>query len=235
MAPSSSDAGRDCPRCPRLVAFREAWRSKQPDWFNAPVPSFGPVDARLLIVGLAPGLQGANRTGRPFTGDYAGDLLYATLIEYGFAAGTYRGAPGRRPRRSSTPASPMRCAACRRKTSRTARKSRTAAISCAPPSRKCRTLRRSSLSAGSPTTPPRWRWAGASRPQIRPRRDPCGREAHRFRQLSLLALQHQHRRADDRDVPRGVCGGALLPRCPQPRRHHAGALHRAERPDRTPW
>ena len=62
-----------------LVAFREAWRSKQPDWFNAPVPSFGPVEARLLIVGLAPGLQGANRTGRPFTGDYAGDLLYRTL------------------------------------------------------------------------------------------------------------------------------------------------------------
>ena len=73
----------------RLVAFREAWRSKQPDWFNAPVPSFGPLEARLLIVGLAPGLQGANRTGRPFTGDYAGDLLYQTLIDHGFAAGTY--------------------------------------------------------------------------------------------------------------------------------------------------
>jgi uracil-DNA glycosylase len=81
--------GRDCPRCPRLVAFRKNWRARQPDWFNAPVPSFGPGDARLLIVGLAPGLQGANRTGRPFTGDYAGDLLYATLIEYGFARGTY--------------------------------------------------------------------------------------------------------------------------------------------------
>ena len=80
---------RDCPRCPRLVAFRNAWRQRQPDWFNAPVPSFGPADARLLIVGLAPGLQGANRTGRPFTGDYAGDLLYATLIEYGFARGHY--------------------------------------------------------------------------------------------------------------------------------------------------
>jgi uracil-DNA glycosylase family 4 len=93
MAQPSSDAGRDCPRCPRLVAFREAWRSKQPDWFNAPVPSFGPVAARLLIVGLAPGLQGANRTGRPFTGDYAGDLLYQTLIEYGFATGTYQARP----------------------------------------------------------------------------------------------------------------------------------------------
>jgi len=85
--------GRDCPRCPRLVAFRQSWRSKQPTWHNAPVPSFGPVTARLLIVGLAPGLQGANRTGRPFTGDYAGDLLYATLARYGFAAGEYQARP----------------------------------------------------------------------------------------------------------------------------------------------
>jgi uracil-DNA glycosylase family 4 len=72
-----------------LVAFRQSWRDRQPDWFNAPVPSFGPVEARLLIVGLAPGLQGANRTGRPFTGDYAGDLLYGTLKEFGFARGDY--------------------------------------------------------------------------------------------------------------------------------------------------
>src|SRR5580693_4317897 len=90
---SSGKPGRDCPRCPRLVAFREAWRDKEPDWFNAPVASFGPVDARLLIVGLAPGLRGANRTGRPFTGDYAGDLLYATLKEFGFAAGQYEATP----------------------------------------------------------------------------------------------------------------------------------------------
>jgi uracil-DNA glycosylase family 4 len=80
---------RDCPRCPRLVAFRESWRAREPGWHNAPVPSFGQIDAKLLIVGLAPGLQGANRTGRPFTGDYAGDLLYATLLEYGFARGHY--------------------------------------------------------------------------------------------------------------------------------------------------
>ena len=85
--------GRDCPRCPRLVAFRESWRTKQPGWHNAPVPSFGPVTARLLIVGLAPGLQGANRTGRPFTGDYAGDLLYATLAQYGFSTGTFAARP----------------------------------------------------------------------------------------------------------------------------------------------
>ena len=83
----------DCALCPRLAAFRSAHRQRFPDWHNAPVPSFGPGDARLLIVGLAPGLRGANRTGRPFTGDYAGDLLYATLVKYGFARGTYRADP----------------------------------------------------------------------------------------------------------------------------------------------
>ena len=87
--PSLSKPGRDCPRCPRLVAYRQACRAKEPDWFNAPVPSFGPREARLLIVGLAPGVQGANRTGRPFTGDYAGILLYATLGEFGFAEGKF--------------------------------------------------------------------------------------------------------------------------------------------------
>jgi uracil-DNA glycosylase family 4 len=83
----------NCPLCPRLHGFREAVRAREPDWFNSPVPSFGDPDAQLLIVGLAPGLQGANRTGRPFTGDYAGDLLYATLIEFGFARGDYRARP----------------------------------------------------------------------------------------------------------------------------------------------
>jgi uracil-DNA glycosylase family 4 len=87
------EVGRDCPRCPRLVAFRHALREKQSDWHNAPVPSFGPVTARLLIVGLAPGMQGANRTGRPFTGDFAGDLLYATLARFGFTAGEYAARP----------------------------------------------------------------------------------------------------------------------------------------------
>jgi uracil-DNA glycosylase len=88
-AQSSTEPGHDCPRCERLVAFRLNWRAKQPDWHNAPVPSFGPASARLLIAGLAPGLQGANRTGRPFTGDWAGDLLYETLGDFGFATGTY--------------------------------------------------------------------------------------------------------------------------------------------------
>jgi uracil-DNA glycosylase len=91
--PAGGKPGRDCPRCPRLVAFRKKWRSAEPTWFNAPVPSFGPADARLLIVGLAPGLQGANRTGRPFTGDYAGVLLYETLKQYRFARGTYGAHP----------------------------------------------------------------------------------------------------------------------------------------------
>jgi uracil-DNA glycosylase len=90
MHDASGKPGRDCPLCSRLKAFREDWRRREPDWFNAPVASFGPSTARLLIVGLAPGLKGANRTGRPFTGDYAGDLLYDTLEHFGFARGSYR-------------------------------------------------------------------------------------------------------------------------------------------------
>ncbi len=83
----------DCPLCPRLKEFREANRAALPDYFNAPVPCFGPHDAKLLIVGLAPGLHGANRTGRPFTGDWAGDLLFATLLKLGLATGTYEERP----------------------------------------------------------------------------------------------------------------------------------------------
>jgi uracil-DNA glycosylase family 4 len=86
---AATEPTRDCPLCPRLADFRAANRKREPEWFNAPVPCFGPRDARLLIVGLAPGLKGANRTGRPFTGDYAGDLLYATLVEFGFAKGRF--------------------------------------------------------------------------------------------------------------------------------------------------
>jgi uracil-DNA glycosylase family 4 len=93
MPRPSGSPGRNCPRCPRLVAYRKSWRALEPGWFNAPVASFGAIDARLLIVGLAPGLRGANRTGRPFTGDYAGNLLYATLKEFGFAAGDYEARP----------------------------------------------------------------------------------------------------------------------------------------------
>lgn len=86
---AASEPDRDCPLCPRLAEFRDAWRGRERGWHNAPVPSFGSKAAQLLIVGLAPGLRGANATGRPFTGDYAGDLLYAMLLEFGFATGTY--------------------------------------------------------------------------------------------------------------------------------------------------
>lgn len=90
MAPlGPPEPPRNCRRCDRLVAFRSANRKDHPDWFNGAVPSFGCEDARLLIVGLAPGLSGANRTGRPFTGDAAGALLYPTLVAFGFASGAY--------------------------------------------------------------------------------------------------------------------------------------------------
>ena len=88
---------RNCPLCPRLHNFIGEWRVREPAWFNAPVPTFLPPEGedavRLLIVGLAPGLRGANRTGRPFTGDYAGDLLYSTLIRFGFARGKFEARP----------------------------------------------------------------------------------------------------------------------------------------------
>jgi uracil-DNA glycosylase family 4 len=80
---------RNCPLCPRLVAFRQENERAHPDWFNGAVPSFGPSTARLLIVGLAPGLKGANRTGRPFLGDHAGELLYRTLLKVGLARGRH--------------------------------------------------------------------------------------------------------------------------------------------------
>ena len=83
----------DCPLCPRLVTYRDANRAENPDWFNGPVPSFGPEDAWLLVVGMAPGVRGANRTGRPFTGDHAGILLYETLLKSGLARGTYLADP----------------------------------------------------------------------------------------------------------------------------------------------
>ncbi|MBV9782482.1 MAG: uracil-DNA glycosylase [Acidisphaera sp.] len=92
-APAVPLPSRDCPLCPRLAAYREANRAANPDWFNAPVPSFGPGDARLLVVGMAPGVKGANRTGRPFTGDHAGVLLYETLLRFGLAHGVYGAEP----------------------------------------------------------------------------------------------------------------------------------------------
>ncbi|MGC6501082.1 MAG: uracil-DNA glycosylase [Henriciella sp.] len=87
------EAPRDCSYCSRLVAYRHEVASREPDWFNGAVPSFGDPLADLLVVGLAPGVTGANRTGRPFTGDWAGDLLYATLGKFGFSEGVYKGHP----------------------------------------------------------------------------------------------------------------------------------------------
>ncbi|WP_265515605.1 uracil-DNA glycosylase [Nitratireductor luteus] len=92
-----SEPPRDCPLCPRLHDFIAEWRAREPEWHNAPVPTFAPAEgdekARLLIVGLAPGVRGANRTGRPFTGDYAGTLLYGTLERFGFARGRFDARP----------------------------------------------------------------------------------------------------------------------------------------------
>ncbi|MEM7618075.1 MAG: uracil-DNA glycosylase [Pseudomonadota bacterium] len=93
MTEKSLIPDHDCQLCPRLAAFRAENQAKFPDKFNAPVPSFGSEDAQVLIVGLAPGLRGANFTGRPFTGDFAGDLLYSTLLKYGFAEGQYKADP----------------------------------------------------------------------------------------------------------------------------------------------
>lgn len=85
----TAEAPADCRRCPRLAAFRDGAKAAEPGWFNGAVPSFGDPEARLLVVGLAPGLRGANRTGRPFTGDFAGDLLYATLAKFGWSSGAF--------------------------------------------------------------------------------------------------------------------------------------------------
>jgi len=89
-----AEAPRDCPLCPRLVRFRQELRDGHPGWWNAPVPAFGDAQAWLAIVGLAPGRRGANRTGRPFTGDYSGDLFYSTLLRFGLAEGAYGGEAG---------------------------------------------------------------------------------------------------------------------------------------------
>lgn len=90
IAAATAEPPRDCPLCPRLVEYRAENRAAHPDWFNGPAPSFGDPNGRLMVMGLAPGRQGANRTGRPFTGDFAGVLLYETLIKTGFAQGEFK-------------------------------------------------------------------------------------------------------------------------------------------------
>lgn len=88
-----AEAPRNCPLCPRLAALRQQLRAEEPGWWNAPVPAFGDPDAWLAIIGLAPGRKGANRTGRPFTGDYSGEIFYSTLRKFGLAQGIYGGEP----------------------------------------------------------------------------------------------------------------------------------------------
>ena len=130
----------------------KTWRAKEPEWFNAPVPSFGPLDARLLIVGLAPGLQGANRTGRPFTGDYAGVLLYDTLSRYGFARGQYGAHPDDGLQLTDCRiTNAVRCVPPENKPT-TAEIATCRDFLKMPPSRKCRSLRQSSRSGASPMT-----------------------------------------------------------------------------------
>ena len=195
----STEPSRDCPACARLVAFREKNRGAEPGWHNAPVASFGASSARLLIVGLAPGLRGANRTGRPFTGDYAGELLYGTLIEHGFARGSYR----------ADPADGLALVDCRI----------TNAVRCVPPENKplpaeintCRDFLVATLKEM-----PSLRAIVTLGRGILARRHRGGRPAHGFRELSLLALQHQYRRADAEDVSRRVRGGAALYRVVKP-------------------
>ena len=207
MVEVPAEAPRDCPLCPRLVSFREANRRAEPSWHNGAVGSFGPASARLLIVGLAPGLKGANRTGRPFTGDFAGDLLYATLLELGFARGHYAAAPDDTltladcmitnavrcvpPENKPTPAE---IGACRPfLVSRIAALPRLAAILALGRIAHDSTL--AALGARKSSHPIRaWRT---------PRR---ARGPRPLRQLPLLTLQHQHRQADAADVPDRACG-----------------------------
>ena len=203
-------ASRDCPLCPRLQAFRENLRELQPDWFNAPVPAFGPLSARLLIVGLAPGMQGANRTGRPFTGDYAGDLLYETLSRYGFARGTYEErADDSLELVDARIANAVHCVPPENKPTtveiKTCRSFLTAAIAEMPKLRAIVALGR--IAHDSTVTALGDEALGGA---VRPWQQGRCRRARAVQQLSLLALQHQHRRADAGDVPRRVRGGARL-------------------------
>lgn len=113
---TAAEPPRDCPRCPRLVDYRRANAIRHPGWFNGAVPSHGDPDARLLVLGLAPGLGGANRTGRPFTGDASGELLHATLARFGFAGDGFRDCLVTNAVRCAPPQnrpSPAEIAACR--------------------------------------------------------------------------------------------------------------------------
>ena len=195
----------DCPICPRLVAFRATNMAAHPDWFNGAVPSFGADSARLLIVGLAPGLKGANRTGRPFLGDYAGELLYRTLLKVGLARGAH------------DPAKPeaLTLIDCMI----------TNAVRCVPPANKptpseiahCRNFLEARIAAlpglrailalgriAHDSTLDALR-AEAARLSLFPRRaSRASDRARALRQLSLLAPEHEHREADHAHVRGGA-------------------------------
>ncbi len=210
----------DCPACPRLVSFRADCRRRDPAGYNAPVLSFGPTSARLLVVGLAPGRDGANRTGRPFTGDWAGDLLYETLKLYGFASGTY----------DERPDDGLTLEDCLV----------TNAVRCVPPANKptpveiatCRTYLSERIAAAadlkivlalgriaheSVVRALGFRLAECRSDMVADTRSGRSTPPHPFRQLPLLPLQHEHRRPDDGHVPRG------LRRYPQPHRRRRSA------------
>ncbi len=194
MSPgSAAEPPADCARCPRLAQYRAKVALEHPDWLNAPVPSFGATDGRLLVLGLAPGVSGANRTGRPFTGDYAGVLLYATLTRFGFANGRF----------AADPADGLELRDCLVSN----------AVRCVPPQNKPHAGRDRHLpvvprrAARSPAPPA---GGGLPRPDFprNPAADPRGPArgpslrprgaaydsggAGDLRQLSLLALQHEH-------------------------------------------
>ena len=197
-----------------MAAFRATNRAAFPDWFNAPVPSFGVADARLFVVGLAPGLRGANRTGRPFTGDYAGELLYDTLLQFGFASGVYD-------RRPDDGLKLVDCAIIN-------------AVRCVPPQNKptpeeirnCRTFLAPSLAAASRLKIVLALGRIAHESVLRAfgervssfkfahgARHRAGARPGGLRQLPLLALQHEYRGANRRDVPRCVRGDPGGARC----------------------
>lgn len=202
---TEAEAPRDCPICPRLVAYRTENVLRHPDWWNGAVASFGDPQARLLVLGLAPGVQGANRTGRPFTGDYAGTLLYATLTKYGFANGKFAADPADGlvltdclvsnavrcvpPQNKPTPAE---ITACRPYlAARLEALPRLSAIVCLGRIAHETLLR--TLGVRLADHP----FAHGACHALRRQRGAC---AVRLRQLSLLALQYEHRAFDGRDV-----------------------------------
>ena len=208
-APASFEPGRNCPLCPRLAEFRAQARAKAAGLAQCAGRLRSAIaNAQLLIVGLAPGMQGANRTGRPFTGDYAGDLLYATLLEYGFAKGVYQARPD----------DGLKLVDCRISN----------AVRCVPPQNKplpaeintCRQFLVTTIA-----TMPKLRAIVAlgriahestlKALGLRNAAAPFGhgavheRRRHQaLRQLSLLALQHEYAGADAGDVSQRVCEGA---------------------------